>query len=276
MSRFDRYLQNSNIQGALAAIRHGEGTSGERGYTTMFTGAQFDASKGWQHPRAIQKGGGYSSDAAGAYQYLSTTWDEVARAEGLKDFSPINQDRGALALIEQRGVNLDQLAKTGLDVDTIDKLAPVWASLPTKKTGTSYYGQGGKSFDELLKVAGRGDHKPSRGAPRDGGGSGAGSAGGVTAPTLPDADPTASGLPSPPSAASPIDLDGDGGMELLQQSLKRLQATGEQLVKMSAAPMPSMVQVPVQAQQAIRRSRDTQQGQGQRFAGLELLAQVFD
>jgi lambda family phage tail tape measure protein len=31
----------------------------------------------------------------------------------------------------------------------IDKLAPEWASLPTLKTGTSYYGQGGKSFSQL-------------------------------------------------------------------------------------------------------------------------------
>ena len=54
-------------------IRAGEGTSGENGYNTMFTGAQFsDTSK---HPRQINRSNGLASDAAGAYQFLSTTWD---------------------------------------------------------------------------------------------------------------------------------------------------------------------------------------------------------
>jgi hypothetical protein len=35
-----------------------------------------------------------------------------------------------------------------------DALAPEWASFPTAATGTSYYGQGGKSLNELQAVYG--------------------------------------------------------------------------------------------------------------------------
>ena len=64
-------------------IRFGEGTLGDKGYTTQFTGSQFtDLSK---HPRQLKTGGGYKSDAAGAYQFLSTTWDEAKQALDLKD-----------------------------------------------------------------------------------------------------------------------------------------------------------------------------------------------
>jgi muramidase (phage lysozyme) len=164
-NRFDSYLQNANVQGLLAAIRHGEGTEGTAGYQTQFTGSQFDASGGWRHPREIKGSGGLRSDAAGAYQFLSTTWDEVAKQEGLADFSPQNQDRAALALIARRGVSLDEVAQNGINPGVIDRLAPEWASLPTAKTGTSYYGQGGKSYKELEQAyaRGRGGETPAGG-----------------------------------------------------------------------------------------------------------------
>ncbi len=48
-------------------IKAGEGTTGDKGYTTMFTGAQFsDFSK---HPELLQRSGNLESDAAGAYQF---------------------------------------------------------------------------------------------------------------------------------------------------------------------------------------------------------------
>ena len=125
----------------LDTIAFAEGTYNRpnSGYQTMFTGRQFsDLSR---HPRAINSGGGYRSDAAGRYQFLSTTWDSL----GLRAFSPANQDIGALQLARRRGVNpAAPLTRSG-----IDKLAPEWASFPTLRTGTSYYGQGGKSFGEI-------------------------------------------------------------------------------------------------------------------------------
>jgi muramidase (phage lysozyme) len=144
------YLENPNVRKLLDTIAYAEGTAGKEGYRTQYTGSLFDNSKGWQHPRQLKGGGGSpTSDAAGRYQFLSTTWDGIAKQHGLTDFSPRNQDIAALALIQGRGVNLDDVAKGGLTRQIADRLAPEWASFPTIKTGTSYYGQGGKSWDEL-------------------------------------------------------------------------------------------------------------------------------
>ena len=141
-------LKDPKVKSFLDTISYAEGTPGSAGYQTMFTGKQFDPSKGWKHPRALQTGGGYTSDAAGKYQYLSTTWEGVQRELGLPDFSPQSQDIGALHLLQRRGA-LDPLLKG--DITTaIHKSAPEWASLPTTKGG-SYYGQPSKSLTELQK-----------------------------------------------------------------------------------------------------------------------------
>ena len=129
----------------LKVIRYAEGTTGPKGYSTMFGGGQFDPSKG--HPNQVVRSGGYASAAAGAYQFMPDTWKGVSGKLGLKDFSPASQDQGALQLIRQRGVNPDQ----PLTPQILNKLAPEWASLPTSK-GTSYYGQPVKSVKELLNI----------------------------------------------------------------------------------------------------------------------------
>ena len=123
-------------------IRLGEGTLGEGSYNTMFTGTKF---KGFgDHPRKINTSGNLSSDAAGGYQFLSTTWDRTAKTLNLPDFSPASQEKAARYLVRQRGVDPDAIYTTQEELDkAIDKLSPEWASLPTIKTGTSYYGQGG-------------------------------------------------------------------------------------------------------------------------------------
>jgi TP901 family phage tail tape measure protein len=128
----------------LDTIAYAEGTSGARGYQTMFTGRTFSSFA--SHPRMIQRGGGYASDAAGRYQFLSTTWDGVARSLGLRDFSPANQDIGALELVRRRGVNSD----APLNLRSLAALAPEWASLPTL-SGRSYYGQPVKGASDLLR-----------------------------------------------------------------------------------------------------------------------------
>jgi muramidase (phage lysozyme) len=125
----------------LRTIRFAEGTAHQDGYRTMFTGAKFDDLS--RHPRRINRGSGLASDAAGAYQFLSTTWDSV----GGGPMTPERQDLAALRLVRGRGV--DWKLPQGFTPQVADKLAPEWASFPTLKTGTSYYGQGGKSFAEL-------------------------------------------------------------------------------------------------------------------------------
>ena len=132
-------------------IRAGEGTSGDNGYNTMFTGAQFsDTSK---HPRQINRSGDLSSDAAGAYQFLSTTWDGAKNALGLTDFSPESQEKAGKYLAQKRGLATDTVFTDKQSfLKELDKIAPEWASMPTVATGTSYYGQGGLTPDRAWEI----------------------------------------------------------------------------------------------------------------------------
>ena len=132
-------------------IRHGEGTTGDAGYTTMFTGKRFsDLSR---HPDVVNVSGRYRSSAAGAYQFLTPTWNRAKNALKLPDFSPSSQEAAGRWLTQQRGVNPDAIYKTKAEfAKAIDRLAPEWASMPTLKTGTSYYGQGGINIDKAWQI----------------------------------------------------------------------------------------------------------------------------
>jgi muramidase (phage lysozyme) len=139
-------------------LRYGEGTTGDAGYTTQFTGTQFsDMSK---HPRQLRSSGNLESDAAGAYQFLSSTWDEAKSALNLPDFSRESQEKAGRFLTKRRGVNPDQVFKTKEEFKGVmDKLAPEWASMPYSRqspkgygNGSSYYGQGGISLDKAWSL----------------------------------------------------------------------------------------------------------------------------
>jgi muramidase (phage lysozyme) len=132
-------------QALLRTIRFAEGTDSAAGYNTMFTFKQFsDMSR---HPRMLNRSGKLVSDAAGAYQYLSTTWQPYADGLQLKDFSPESQDRVAHHHIKKLGVNPRQL----LTREMLAKLAPTWASLPKAGGGSVYGGQTAKKADRLLR-----------------------------------------------------------------------------------------------------------------------------
>lgn len=195
--RYQQLLQNPNIRKALDTISWAEGTSGPDGYRTMFGGGTFDVSGGWRHPDRVIHGNGYSSAAAGKYQFMPDTWNAAAGRLGLKDFSPASQDMAALDLIRNRGVDLGGIAQNGLTAGDVDRLAPEWASLPTK-SGKSFYGQPVKGIKELLGGAAvgsglavaAGGGKPSS-APRPSssfggsGGGGGGTATGGATPSMP-------------------------------------------------------------------------------------------
>lgn len=132
-------------QALLRTIRFAEGTDSAAGYNTMFTFKQFtDMSR---HPRMLNRSGKLVSDAAGAYQYLSTTWQPYADGLKVKDFSPESQDKVAHHHIKRLGVNPKQL----LTREMLAKLAPTWASLPKAGGGSVYAGQTAKQADRLLR-----------------------------------------------------------------------------------------------------------------------------
>ena len=138
--------QNPGLFGGLKqAISGAEGTilGGKPGYNVMFGGGRFkDLSR---HPdKVIRSPGGYSSAAAGAYQFMPGTWGEVKGKLGLTDFGPQSQDLGMLQKVRQRLMPIGGLAaitKAGTLTPEIQAaLAPEWASFPTQ-AGSSYYGQ---------------------------------------------------------------------------------------------------------------------------------------
>jgi muramidase (phage lysozyme) len=146
------------IQKLLRTLRFAEGTErgGPDSYRVMFGGSLAPDLK--RHPdKVITSPGGYASSAAGAYQFLTPSWQSHAKALGLQDFSAYNQDLAATRAIRNRLMPIGGLAtleKEGFSPRVSAALAPEWASLPTE-SGKSYYGQPVKSLSELQKVFGQ-------------------------------------------------------------------------------------------------------------------------
>lgn len=129
-----------NVAAFCTSVRLGEGTSDANGYRRLFGGQLFDSYA--DHPRIrvpfhnSQKPGAGMNDyttAAGAYQALSTTWDDFVRSVGPRDFSPASQDEFAVWCIRRRGALTD--VKAGRFDVAIAKCAKEWASLPGSPYG---------------------------------------------------------------------------------------------------------------------------------------------
>lgn len=115
----------------LQVIRFCEGTLGDRGYQTIF-GYRFFTSFA-DHPRQrIPFGSGYTT-AAGAFQFIEGTWDDMAAKYSLPDFSPASQDAAAVGLLIRRGA-LDAIRVGDLD-RALDLTNEEWASLPGSPYG---------------------------------------------------------------------------------------------------------------------------------------------
>jgi muramidase (phage lysozyme) len=150
----EKFRQTPEGQRLLKTIRFAEGTSGPKGYQTMFGGGTFsDLSR---HPNRVIHGDGYSSAAAGAYQFLPGTWQSQSSRLGLKGFGPMEQDIAALALARNRLMDiggLETVRKEGVSQRVSAALSPEWASFPME-SGRSYYGQPVKSLASLQQYYG--------------------------------------------------------------------------------------------------------------------------
>ena len=131
----------------LNTIRYAEGTwknGTDRGYQVMYGGGQFqDLLTSWTI--VVRR---YTSAAAGAYQFLPTTWKGVAKELNLSSFEPHHQDQAALHLVKRRGALKED--RKGLTKAAMAKLAPEWASFPNI-SGRSAYGQPVKTHQELAR-----------------------------------------------------------------------------------------------------------------------------
>ena len=120
--------EQQNIDAFLWAIRVSEGTDGLNGYSMLVGGGLFGSFA--DHPRVLVDLPNLriKSSAAGAYQILRRTWDDVRGVIGAPDFSPPWQDRAAVELIRRRGALAD--VRAGRFATAIDKCKKEWASLP--------------------------------------------------------------------------------------------------------------------------------------------------
>ncbi|WP_368568177.1 glycoside hydrolase family protein [Acinetobacter nosocomialis] len=140
---FEKLLGSPNVQKMLDLIANAEGV--QHGYNTLFGNERLDDLS--NHPNIKKQfkqtdGQIKNTTAAGRYQFLSDTWNGVAKQLGLKDFSPKNQDIAAVALLAQNGA-LPSVLKGDFKT-AVQKSGVTWASLPS-----SPYAQPKRSWKDL-------------------------------------------------------------------------------------------------------------------------------
>lgn len=128
--------EDANVRAFLAMIRDAEGTSSQPDPYRVCYGYSHVIEDTSDHPANTGEWDGseeLGSDAAGAYQFMSATWNDLKKAGKVWDFSPESQDAGAIALIERRHalgyVRAGQLAKA------LERCSYEWASLPPSRYG---------------------------------------------------------------------------------------------------------------------------------------------
>lgn len=132
----EQALTNPNARAFLDMISVAEGTT-RYGYYTLFGGGKISSLV--KHPNTAITVNGYTSTAAGRYQFLFRTWYDVATKLQLPDFGPHSQDIAALELIARRG-GLNFVLQGNLTA-AINAVRKEWASFPG-----AGYGQGERSL----------------------------------------------------------------------------------------------------------------------------------
>lgn len=131
----------------LDTIAMGNATSGKKywespDYNTIVGGGKFESFD--DHPDSVgHVSAAGSSDAAGRYQFLNSTWDDVVTRynnrnpdDPISDFSPGNQDKAALFLARER-----YKSNTGRDLD-VDLASPPSNFGALIKSGLGFAGPG--------------------------------------------------------------------------------------------------------------------------------------
>jgi muramidase (phage lysozyme) len=125
------YAKDPRVRRFLDVISAAEGTD-TNGYSTAFGGGKLESLA--DHPRQLANftqtdGKANKTSAAGRYQFLQGTWDDVAKNLNLPDFGPESQDIAAVELLRRNGALPALLAD---DYETaVQKSGSTWASLPS-------------------------------------------------------------------------------------------------------------------------------------------------
>lgn len=132
------------VRAFMETIAYAEGTKDRYDYIYTFQIFKSYA----DHPRRRVCSGGLCSTAAGRFQFLTKTWDPLASALGLRDFTPPNQDKAGLELVRRAGAYNLALKSDNYEnfAAALRKVNRIWASLPG-----SPYGQHTRSTGELWK-----------------------------------------------------------------------------------------------------------------------------
>lgn len=140
----DLLLERSEIKAFLDTIAYAEGTLHSDGYRTMYGNFLFYNFR--DHPRKINTAilgkKVVKSSAAGRYQILTKTWDGLNNKFNFQNFTPLTQDKAALALAREAGAL--NLILTGQIDKALVKLNKIWSSLPG-----AIYGQPTVKLDKL-------------------------------------------------------------------------------------------------------------------------------
>lgn len=157
VKQYEALLNNPNIRRALDIIAASE----KADYNTTFGGGTFDDFS--RHPNIQKKfrqkdGKVNSSGAAGRYQFLKGTWDDLRKQYGLTDFSPRNQDIGAIALLDRAkgkdGKSALQSALEGDFTSMVEKSGSTWASFPSAPSKYSQPKHGWNKMNKIIANAG--------------------------------------------------------------------------------------------------------------------------
>lgn len=143
-------VQLNNARDYLNMLASSEGTAsrGDRGYNVMFRGDLVNDYS--RHPNIVhtyidKNGKQGKSTAAGRYQFLNSTYENMAKKLGIKDFSPESQDKVAIALMLEKGVDFNDGADFGTNLRKINN---VWTSLAGSTLGAQYHSV--RSFQQNL------------------------------------------------------------------------------------------------------------------------------
>ena len=130
--KLGKELENPNVRKYLSYLNANEGSP--KANQTVDYREFNDYSK---HPNIavpFNKKGDVST-AAGKYQFLNSTWNDVSKKHNLKDFSEENQDKGAVALLQDIGA-LDDVRKGNFS-QANEKAKNIWASLRGSTIGAA-------------------------------------------------------------------------------------------------------------------------------------------
>ena len=135
----NQHIDDANVQAFMQMIRFCEGTNNDLGYKELFGGSHFDNFVA--HPKKMLclpcgNGRKLCSDAAGAYQIMGKTYDELETEYGTEffpDFTPSTQDKMCCLLLCNRGAFMN-VVRGEFDL-AVSKCALEWASLPNSPYG---------------------------------------------------------------------------------------------------------------------------------------------